>query len=188
MGSSSSSLASGSGRYTFRLFFYDEVDNNESAGKDHSMTNDEMHEKFGKLTDTSEEIQEVSYYTNPLNNWQLYNGKVKPTGLEFLWGNWHHAYIVFKTDKWWWSVEKNDTCVAIQRTNRIQFVRDMYCRADRRTALLWAKIDCAKSKTGQIRTVKELLEHLQARNYVNQEYHVTSENCQHFADNIYDFL
>jgi hypothetical protein len=49
------------------LYFYDEVDN-KSAGKDYSMANDELLQRLGKLIDTSEVIQEVMYYTNPLVN------------------------------------------------------------------------------------------------------------------------
>ncbi|EFX78203.1 hypothetical protein DAPPUDRAFT_105495 [Daphnia pulex] len=185
--SSSSSPDSKSGVYTFRLYFYDEVDN-QSAGKDYSMTNDELLQRLGKLIDTSEVIQEVMYYTNPLNGWQLYKGAVKPTGLENLQGNMHHAYIVFGTKNWWWSVEKNDACVAIQRSKTFEFVSKKYYRGHRQTSV-FTGIDCVKKKTGQqSRTVEQLLEHIVARDYVNQKYHFLDQNCQHLADKIYDYL
>lgn len=189
MGSSSSRLdsSSGGGVYTFRLFFYDVLDN-ESAAKDYSMK-DQMLVTFQKLIDVSEVILCVMYYTNPLSGWQVYKSAVSPDGPESLQGkrNVHHAYIVFGTDKWWWSIEKNTACVAIQRSKQSELVSDMYRRMDRKTSPL-AGIDCVKKKTGQRRTVKQLIEHIIASGYVNEEYHFLTQNCQHFADRIYDYL
>jgi hypothetical protein len=164
---------------------------NESAKKDYSMTNDELLGKLGKLIDTSEEIEQIWYYTHPLTKWQLYKGAVEPDGvIENLQGNLHHAYIVFGTKNWWWSVEKNDACVAIQRSKKFEFVRDKYYRGHRQTSwFTWfTGIGYKKKKTGQSRTVKQLLEHIVARDYVNQEYHFLTENCQNLADKIYAYL
>ncbi len=72
------------------VYFYAEVDS--PNGREYSMRNEEIQVKLGTLIDTSEKIEEVSYYTNPLNNLQLYKGAVKPTGLDTLWGTVHHAY------------------------------------------------------------------------------------------------
>jgi hypothetical protein len=177
MGSSSSTSSSPDGKcggvYSFKLFFYDKVDE-ESARqeKDHSMTNDELLEKFGKLKVTGEKILEVRYYTHPLNWWQVSKYNLQ------------HAYIVFETENWWWSIEKNDNCVAIQRSKKIEFVRDKYYRTDRMTALTTG-ISCIKEKTVDKRTVKELLEHIKSSNYVNQQYHFLEQNCYQMADKIY---
>ncbi len=159
------------GVYTCKLFFYDEVDNG-SAKKDYSMRNDELLEKLGKLLDTSEEIEEMSYYTHPLNWWQL--TKV----------NLHHAYLVFKTKNWWWSIEKNDAGVIIQRSKKIEFVRDKYYRTKRQEGLTCG-MSCVKEKTVKNWTVEQLLEHIKSSNYVNQSYHVLEQNCHHMADKIY---
>ncbi len=51
------------------------------------MRNEEILVKLGTLIETSEKIEEVSYYTNPLNNLQLYKGAVKPTGFGHLVGH-----------------------------------------------------------------------------------------------------
>jgi hypothetical protein len=156
-------------------------------GKERSMTNEELIEELEKLVKTSETIEEVFYYTNPLNGWQLFKGAVKPTGLDTLWGSMHHAYIVFKTQSWWWSIEKNDAGITIQRSKKIEFVTDMYVRV-RRQESYTTGIGCEKKKTATNKTVKQLLKHIHEKGYVNEMYHALEKNCQEFADKIYEFL
>lgn len=169
--------------YTYKLYFYAEVDS--PNGREYSMRNEEILVKLGTLTDTSEKIEEIWYYTNPLNNLQLYKGAVKPTGLDTLWGNAHHAYIVFKTQSWWWSIEKNDAGITIQRSKKIEFVRDKYHRTKRPESFTTG-IGCEKSKQINNRTVKQLVEFIQRKRFVDEEYDVFLKNCQDFADKIYD--
>jgi hypothetical protein len=93
----------------------------------------------------------------------LYKGAVKPTGLDTLWdtlwGTVHHAYIVFKTQSWWWSIEKNDAGITIQRSKKIEFVRDKYHRTKRPesfTTGIGCEKSLEKSKKIHNRTVKQL--------------------------------
>ena len=55
------------------------------------VTDDELKD----LVDASEEIREVSIYKVPLTDVQV---------TDFIF---HHAYVILKTNKWWWSIEKN---------------------------------------------------------------------------------
>jgi hypothetical protein len=120
---------------------------------------------------------------------QLYKGAVKPTGLENLWGIAHHAYIVFKTQSWWWSIEKNEAGITIQRSKQIEFVRDKYRRMKRPESFTTG-IGCEKSKEIHNRTVKQLVEFIQRKRFVDEVYDVFFlKNCQNFADKIYgDFF
>ena len=59
------------------------------------VTDDELKCKLKNLVDSSEEIKEVFIYKVPLTDVQI-------TDIIF-----HHAYVVLKTNKWWWSIEKN---------------------------------------------------------------------------------
>nr|CAH0106793.1 unnamed protein product [Daphnia galeata] len=123
----------------------------------------------------SEMIDEVSYYTHPLNSWQI--GKVVM----------YHAYIVLKTNDWYWSIEKNDAGVTIQRSKNIEHVRDKYYRIKRKEN--WTSgIAMEKSKSVNNKTVKQFIEHVYEANYVNEEYGVIQKNCQQFANKIYDFI
>jgi hypothetical protein len=157
-------------------------------GKERSLTNVDLLEELEELVDTSEKISKVFYYTNPLNGWQLYKGAVKPCSWLASWkGSVHHAYIVFETKSWWWSIEKNDAGIIIQRSKQIEFVRDMHVRV-RRKENRATGIGCEKSKTATNKTVKQLIEHIHEKGYVNEMYHALEKNCQEFADKIYEFL
>jgi hypothetical protein len=168
--SSPSRSTSGVDAYKFKLFFYKEVDSPQ--GKEKSMTNKELGRK---LAGWSEKIEQVSYYTHPLNSWQIGKGVM------------YHAFIVFRTKSWWWSIEKNDEGVTIQRSKEIEHVRDKYYRVKRQES--WTtKIAMKKSKIVNNKTVKQFFEHVYEANYVDEEYGVIQNNCQQFADKIYDFF
>jgi hypothetical protein len=99
----------------------------------------------------------------------------------------HHAYIVFETDRWWWSIEKNELGVTIQRSKKLKFVRDKFRRQDRTTDLFGGGIQCEKKYKGS-HTVKELIFHIYVKNYLNKDYDVVNKNCKDFAEKIYQFI
>jgi hypothetical protein len=145
------------------------------TGKERSLTNEEWLEELGKLVDKEEKIEQIWYCTHPLYWWQM--SKI------FL----HHAYIVFKTDQWWWSIEKNVTGITIQRSKQIEFVRDKY-RKVRRQESITTGIGWEKKKTARNKTVKKLIEHIHDNGFLNEEYRVLLKISQEFADNVYEFL
>ena len=99
----------------------------------------------------------------------------------------YHAYIVFKTKDWYWSIEKNNAGVTIQRSKEIEHVRDKYYRIKRQEN--WTSgIAMKKSKSVNNKTVKQLIEHIYNNKYVDEEYGVIQNNCQQFADKIYNFF
>jgi hypothetical protein len=158
--------------YTRKLVFYSEE--NMTYVKEYSMTNDELIGKFGRLVDTSERIERVWNYTHPLNSWQLWQGDL------------HHAFIVFKTKSWWWSIEKNDTNITVQRSKFEKYVRDKY-RKHKRQVGLTTGITVKEKDVGR-KTVAELIRYIHQQDYLNQDYHLVFYNCQTFAARIYEFI
>nr|CAH0113074.1 unnamed protein product [Daphnia galeata] len=104
-----------------KLYFDPQADS--SKGAHYYISDGELREKLKELVDDSEKITEVRLYSHPLTNLQV--------TAEL----WRHDFILFETDKWWWSIEKNDAGVTIQRSKHIEYVRDRYRRAKRTTGL-----------------------------------------------------
>ena len=155
-----------------KLYFDPEADS--SKGSHYYITDGELREKLKELVDDSEKVTEVRVYTHLLTNLQVTKDI------------WHHAFIVFETDKWWWSIEKNDVGVTIQRSKYIEYVRDRYRRNKRTTGLL-SGITLEKKYEGS-HTLNELIDHIYLKDYLNEDYHLLENNCQHFADKIWLFI
>lgn len=170
--SSKSNSKGDASSYTGKLYFDPEADT--SQGRDYFITDGELRDKLVELVDDSENIVQVRYYTHPLNSWQMSKFVL------------HHAFIVFETNKWWWSIEKNDAGVTLQRSKDIEYVRDKY-RRTKRTTGIFTGITLEKEARGST-TLNELINHIYSRNYLNQDYHFLDNNCQHFAEKIYQFI
>jgi hypothetical protein len=156
------------------LYFDPEADS--SQGAHYYIANRQLREKFAELVDDSEMITEVRVYTHPL------------TGAQVTAGLLHHAFVVFGTDQWWWSIEKNDNGITIQRSKDIEYVRDKYRRNDRKTGLFGMSGIKLEKKYKGSHTLNELIDHIYIKNYLNQEYDLLNNNCQHFAEQIYQFI
>ncbi|XP_057373235.1 uncharacterized protein LOC130694083 [Daphnia carinata] len=175
MGSSTSSIPesrSTGAAYTKKLYFDPNADSPE--GYDYSITDAELRETLSELVDVTERIVEVRYYKHPLSSMQLTDGIL------------HHAFIVFETNAWWWSIEKNDEGVTMQRSTDFDSVCEKYRRSDRQTSI-GNGVEMVKKASGST-TVMELIDHLWEGDYLNQEYNFETYNCQHFADLIYEFI
>ncbi|XP_046457699.1 uncharacterized protein LOC124204637 [Daphnia pulex] len=173
MGSVTSTSVSGGGKeHTGKLYFDPLAD---QPGDGYFITDAELRERLGQLVEESEKILEVGHYTNPLSNVQV-------TQIVL-----HHAYIVFQTDEWWWSIEKNSDGVTIQRSKIAAYVRNKYRRQDRTTNVFGGGIRCERKCKGS-HSVKELIDHIYRKNYLNEVYDLVTNNCQHFAQHIYQFI
>ena len=176
--SNSTSSGSGGGTYTFKLYIYIQVDSPQ--GKEYSMTNEELgrklrENKFSKWLDESEKIEEMSIYIHPLHWWQISQNVM------------HHAYIVLKTKDWWWSIEKNDAGVTIQRSKEIEHVRDKYYRIKRQESLIIGITEVLRKSVTHL-TMKQLIEHIHNDKYVDEEYSILQSNCQKFAFILYSAI
>jgi hypothetical protein len=117
MGSSISS------NYGIPLFYFDPNVDSTPERPDYCSTKWELKEKIENLPDASEKIQEVRYYTHPLNWWQM--------SKHFM----HHAFIVLVTDSWFWSIEKDEGGITIQRSKSLQNVLEKCRRHGRITGI-----------------------------------------------------
>jgi hypothetical protein len=153
------------------LYFGPKAD--EPKGDGYWITDEELRDKLSNLVDVSENIDEVRYYSNPIYPWQVSNNHL------------HHAFIVFQTKKWWWSIEKNNEGVTIQRSKNQESVCDMYRRVNRTTGITSSTNITLVNKSSGCTKLNELINYLWRKDYLNQEYGVLSYNCQHFADLIF---
>ena len=167
MGSSISSTAS---YYGHQQFYFD-PDVNLTEPPRHGdciMTNYELRQLLqNKVDDVSEKIQEVRYYTHPLNNWQMTKYLL------------HHAFIVLKTENgWFWSIEKDEGGITVQRSKQLENVRDKCRKQNRITGVMNNGISLAKNSPGNKTTVIELFNHMWSEEYMDSNYHVLKDNCQ----------
>jgi hypothetical protein len=162
-----------------RQQFYFDPDVNLTEPPRHGdciMTNYELRQLLqNKVDDVSEKIKEVSYYTHPLNTWQMSKYLL------------HHAFIVLKTDNWWWFIEKDEGGITVQRSKQLENVRDK-CRKQNRITGLTTGIDLAKTSPGNDITVIELMNHMWSEDYMDLNYHFLNDNCKKFADRIDEFV
>jgi hypothetical protein len=162
-----------------RQQFYFDPDVNLIAPPRHGdciMTNYELRQLLqNKVDDVSDKIEEVRYYTHPLNNWQMTKYLL------------HHAFIVLKTDNWFWSIEKDEGGITVQRSKQLENVRDK-CRKQNRITGLTTGIDLAKTSPGNDITVIELMNHMWSEDYMDLNYHFLNDNCKKFADRIDEFV
>ena len=71
------------------------------------ISDDELRSKMSDLVSGHEEILNVRAFKCKLSSEQL-------TQLIF-----YHAFVVYETDEWWWSVEKNSEGITIQRSKKL---------------------------------------------------------------------
>ena len=172
--SSSSSPSPGPGgeKWTNEIYFDPEADSR--YGKDYRITDGNLKVEMNKLIEGYEEIKKINVYEHPLGGLSILRGVIRPIA------NLSHVFMVLDTDKWWWSIEKNDEGVTIQRSKYIEYVRDKYRRKSRPEP-----ITKVKSDTGR-RTMKHLISFLYRKDELHKKYNVLTENCQDFAKRIFD--
>ncbi|XP_052762871.1 uncharacterized protein LOC128205346 [Mya arenaria] len=118
------------------------------------------------------DIHTVEKYNHPLNAWQI-------TKIFF-----RHDYIIFAaSDEKWYSVEKNTTCILLQRGSKEQ-VSKMITGKSRHT-FNW-RISRSKSAVGH-KTLYLLIDWL-IENETANGYGLILDNCQNFAQRVFDFL
>ena len=162
---SSGSTATG-GEYTKKLYFDPEVD--RVGGQHYWISDQELRDRIENLVDASENIRQVYVYRTPLYNFQLTDYLV------------FHAFLVFETVTWWWSIEKNNENVTIQRSKKLSSILYEYRRVRRvRPVRLVMKAAGRGS-------VRDLIEILWRMNHLNKGYDIIRENCKYFAANVFN--
>ena len=161
MGSSQSTSGSGGGEYTKKLYFDPEADREE--GQSYLISDEELRQRLEDLIDVEEVITCVYVYRNPLYYYQL---------TDFLM---YHAFVVFETETWWWSIEKNNENVTIQRSKKLSRVLHQYRRVQRIRPI---KLVMKARGRGSVR---DLIDILWRKDLLYKPYNVFDENCKHFA-------
>ena len=124
----------------------------------------ELKRKFEELTDTHEDILSVRIYKVPLSDEQ-------PTmAMAIL----YHAYVVYETDSYWWSIEQNAEGLTVQRSKTIEPVRRWYRQELRR-----GSPDLLIQDSGR-KTLEDVA------NFLNKPYSGTNNNCKDFSKAFFD--
>ena len=159
------------GNWKSEVYFDPEADKHTGPG--YTISDDELRTKLAELVDAKENIQNVTAYKAPLSKYQL-------TKLLL-----YHMIIVFETEEWWWSIEKNDEGITIQRSKSRTAVRDRYRQGKRNSGL--SGISTMETDTGR-KCVNDLIDWLWRQNELNNYYNITSNNCQHFGTKVFNFV
>lgn len=123
------------------------------------------------------------YVENEMIMWVgVYTHKLNAEGWGFLEFLFYHSFIVFSTGEWWYSVEKNDAHVVLQRSKSRSAVLD-FVNSRRRSA----PTTLCKAKRARMK-IKDFVGMLCHTSAVSRKYHWTDHNCQHFSDMVYDYM
>jgi len=94
----------------------------------------------------------------------------------------NHQFVILETDYWWYSTEKNDHYIYMQRSKYIDGVRCYIRNIRRRTPIKGISFDfCQPGKT-----MRDLIQFLLDKKELNNDYHPIWSNCQAFAKTIFD--
>ena len=171
--SSSSGSASFGGQFKKDFIYFSDAGNPNV--KRIWMTSANLREEFKKLVNTTVRIEHVFYFINPLVSWQI-EDKI-----------FHHAFIVFYTyDDYWWSTEKNTKGITLQRSRKIENVRDLFCnelRIPANSTIMNPQLknhDPGRWDASLINVIDYVLIH-----NCLEAYHVVLDNCIHYGHGQY---
>lgn len=140
------------------------------GGSEVSFYDDDLRRLMPFQNFTHENIRNIEVYKCPLNDFQ-------PIQLLD-----NHQFVILGTDYWWYSIEKNDHCIYMQRRKCIDDVRCYIRNRCRRTPIKGISRDICKPG----KTMGDLIQFLCDKNELNNYYHPISSNCQAFAKRIFD--
>ena len=157
------------------VYFDPDVDSPVPSPKhDYNITNYKLQQLLLEMVDASESINEVRYYSHSRH--RLLLSKCFTS----------HAFIVLKTDNCWWSMEKDQRGITVQRSKYLENVRDKYRRYDRMAEL--DEIKMLKEARGNF-TVNELVLYLTRKGHMFRRNYFFA-NCYYnkFADVIFNLF
>ncbi|CAG0902265.1 unnamed protein product [Darwinula stevensoni] len=123
-----------------------------------------------ELIDGSEDIENVWVYTQPPHEAQLTAGLL------------YHAFVVLKTDGWWWSIEKDTGGIFLQRSKKKEFVKEHFRMEKREVPLSLEAGDRGRMK------MQDLIHWLYKQREVRKGYRIDNRdlNCLGFAKRVFD--
>lgn len=168
---SSQSSKSWSGEWRNQIYFDPQADSSTDEG--YYIDETDLQTELLKILDAKEAIEEIWVHSHRLFGWQLYEGI-------FL----YHAFVILKTNKWYWSVEKNTAGITIQRSKELSFVKYKYRRSSRIQPIT------ERTHDSGILRMEDLVMWLFATNELSKGYcvHFQASNCQGFSKRIFNFF
>ena len=129
------------------------------------------------MIDNSEKILQIWVYESKLRNMK-----------QMIQIIFNYQFVVPETTKWWWSIEKDDARILIQRSEQLNNVRDSvdtvedgkHFQSERRTPV------CQLSYDEGRKSIKDLIDFLYDRDELNIEYDLLEDNCNDFAKKVFD--
>ena len=167
------SSSSGSGgkngeQWTGRLYFDPDAESTEQKITSYPLRDLSAFKKYISL---NEEIIQVIHYRCNLVTWQW---------TQFLFC---HQFIVFETEGWWWSIEKNSEGITVQRSKNPDFVKNHFRQIKRLAPINEIRRDVAKYD------LQALFDWLQtAADHWIAAYSWLSSNCKHFTREVFGYL
>ena len=155
--------------WMYEVYFAPEADK-RGIVNGHYFSDDKLRTQLAGLVDAEEKISIVSAYKVKLSKWQL-------TQL-FLF----HMVIILRTEDWWWSIEKNDEGITIQRSKWLTYVKDNYRQKERNPGMELMKEDRAD------KSVNDLIDWLWKSDELNNKYNLVNRNCQDFGKKVFNFV
>ncbi|KAH3801658.1 hypothetical protein DPMN_155316 [Dreissena polymorpha] len=96
----------------------------------------------------------------------------------------YHMFVVFETDKWWWSIEKSSDGITLQRS---KYPAAVYYLLRKEIRPLRHTMKTMKSDYGTS-SVHGLIAWLYHNDEINTRYHYIKYNCKHFATDVFNLL
>ena len=157
--------------WTGKVYFDPESDKKNS--KIIPINDSELKTRLKECIDPKEEIRNIWIYKE-----QLTPGPQSTTLLEEV--LLFHAFIVLETNSWYWSIEKNNEGITIQRSKELYYVNRWYRDRERKGVPQEWEHDTGRMKMG------DFVDWLYHEDELNKPYHVTNANCQHFGKAVFN--
>ena len=100
-----------------------------------------------------------------------------------------HKFVIFETTKWWWSVEKNDEGITIQRSKNKDHVKNMFELKHRPASIKQIREgdkNKTKDKEKDIKTTEQFFQYMAKSGELSKAFCSLTNNCNTFSKAIYN--
>lgn len=145
-----------------------------SIGAGYTIRDRDLLGKFDRITGTEpDKILWIRVFATPLASVQ------SSLGLMF------HAYVVIETERYYYSLEKSDRNITLQRSHDEYYVCDKQLRVSRKSTRSSDEPECVAEGKGK-GNIRDVLEFLYNEDLLCIRYKLLDDNCKHFAKKIFD--
>ena len=169
---SSSENRSKGAAWTSKLYFDEDCENSKPG---HFITAEELVRRLDQLV-KNERILKVEMWKQPLSELQITKGVL------------YHAFIILETDEWWWSIEKNSEGLTMQRSKYRESVNNFYRGKKRTTGIRGINNMKKMGLPNAGVSLADFFNVLQSKHELAKEYSLFADNCQDFAQRLYQYF